>query len=656
MIIIHGRNHYPQDIEQTVAQSHADLGTLGAAFGIERDGQTQLVVLHEVERQALQKLDAESVFSTVRAAVSRNHGLTPYAICLLEPGCLLQTTGGEVQRQTCRAAFEEQRLAPLAQWFVPQTHSGCASPGANNSNHGDAQAEALIHWLRDYARSSINSQVMDERRCLTPSVVLDFGNQGLLGMQVPKQYGGLALGHQAMLRVLEQIGAIDPTLALFVGLNNVLGIRPIQRFGQPELKERLLPQLATGRILAAFALTEPSAGSHPLATKAQAIPTAQGWQLSGQKIWSGSAAWAGVINVFVKQRDANGRLLGMTGFALEKGLPGLRQGPEALTMGMRGMVQNTVFLEQVPVDESRRLGEPGAGMTVAQDVMMYGRLAIASASVGGMKRCAQMMLRYSQRRTIATGSLLDNPVMLTRLDWLTHAIATVNGLVSFIAQQLDAEQFVPEAFYATCKIVGPELYWQAADHLVQCLGGRGYIETNIAPQILRDSRILRIFEGPTETLAMHLGARVQHQPTVIDQLFTDLGLAPLARELFDAAERITHHYSGAHSPFTKAVTARRQAHFAVGHVAAWAVVRATLTVTGAAVRAQIWAQQQFKDAVAQALAPTADSKSFSSVDLVQHIHDYRVDIGEVDQTLAGVDAALDDWLKPEVNATVPPAG
>ena len=172
---------------------------------------------------------------------------------------------------------------------------------------------------------------------------------------------------------------------------------------------------------------------------------------------------------------------------MKKGTPGLRQGPEALTMGMRGMVQNTVRLENVPVSAAQRLGEAGKGMLVAQDAMMYGRLAIAAACVGGMKRCAQLMLRYSQRRTISTGKLLDNPVMQTRLNWVVKAIAATESLVTLTATRLDSDLHVPEEIYAACKIAAPEFYWQAADHLVQCLGGRGYIETNLAPQILRDA-------------------------------------------------------------------------------------------------------------------------------------------------------------------------
>ncbi|MEO1743807.1 MAG: AMP-binding protein [Cyanobacteria bacterium J06629_9] len=490
LIVIRGQNHYPQDIEQTVSQSHPALRNVSAAFSTEQKGEEQLVVFQEIKRQSMRSLDPAAIFTAVRAAVSQHHGLQIHSLCLLKPGQIPQTTSGKIQRHVCRTAFEGQSIEPIAQWTSEkpgrltssQGRSGEGSqrraesgneavpstlePGTQNliTAKQRSDVDTLIQWLRDYARTSINSRLMDERRCLSPGVVLDFGNHGLLGMQVPVQYGGLGLGHQYMLRVLEQLGAIDPTLALFVGLNNVLGIRPILHSAQPDLKARLLPQLAAGRSLAAFALTEPGAGSHPLGTVSKAVPTAKGWSLSGQKIWSGSADWAGVINVFVQQQDASRQPVGMTGFVLEKGASGLRQGPEALTMGMRGMVQNAVFLENVPVDAAQMLGKPGGGMTVAQDAMMYGRLAIAAASVGGMKRCAQLMLRYSQRRTISTGRLLENPVTLTRLEWVTSAIAALNSLVSFIAYRLDREQPVPEELYAACKIVGPEIYWQAADH------------------------------------------------------------------------------------------------------------------------------------------------------------------------------------------------
>ncbi|WP_299486083.1 AMP-binding protein [Acaryochloris sp. IP29b_bin.137] len=657
LIVIRGRNHLPHDIEYTVAQCHEDLRSQGAAFSVDLDGSESLVIFQEVKRAALRHLQAEVVFNAIRAAVSHHHGLQVAVIWLLKPGHLPQTTSGKVQRHICKTAFIEKKLAPVAHWSINEGQKIKRSKGKESTAFASSKDNlnslpsdrtnklaGRISWLRQYANESINSRLMDERRCISPSIVLDFGNQGLLGMQVPQQYGGLEFGHHDLLQVLEQLGAIDPTLALFVGLNNVLGIRPILDYAQPEMREQLLPGLAAGRELAAFALTEPAAGSNPFGITSKAMPTSQGWTLQGEKIWSGSAAWASVTNVFVKQCDATGNPIGVSGFIVKKGSPGLRQGPEALTMGMRAMVQNTVFLDQVPASTSQLLGESGMGMIVAQEAMMYGRLAIAAASVGGMKRCAQMMLRYSSRRSISTGKLLDNPIILTRLNWLTHAITTLNSLVTFVGQRLDQALFVPEEFYAACKVLGPEFYWQAADNLVQCLGGRGYIETNVAPQILRDARVLRIFEGPTESLAMYLGARVTHQPAALREFLSELNLTSLADSLFESASEILAYYLSSQSPFSDEIPARQQANFVIGETAAWALAIATLKATSARPAATEWAQHHFKQAVAQ-VQVSHPNKGVTATMLAEQISNYQNSIGEIEQTLAGNDEMLDKVLK-----------
>ncbi|MGD1930336.1 MAG: AMP-binding protein [Leptolyngbyaceae cyanobacterium] len=655
LIIIRGQNHYPQDIEQTVGQSHPAIQAQGgAAFSLEMAGEERLIVVQEVQRTALRTLDADAVIDAIRAAVSHQHGLQVSAAVLLKPGRLPITTSGKVQRQACKAAFQNQAFDAVAEWWLEpadQPSSTAILAASAVSDHDSAadtvpgdpvRTEALIQWLRQYANESLNSRLMDERRCLSPGVVLDFGNQGLLGMQVPTEYAGLGLGHQDMLRVLEQLGAIDPTLALFVGLNNVLGIRPILQSARPDLQADWLSRLATGRELAAFALTEPGAGSNPNAMQSQvAIAADGGWRLHGEKIWSGSAAWAGILNVFVQHPEVSG----ISGFAISKGTPGLRQGPEALTMGMRGMVQNTVYLEGVPVAAAQLLGEPGQGMTVAQDAMMYGRLAIAAACVGGMKRCAQLMLRYSSRRQVSTGRLLENPVLLAGLGGLTAQIGALSALVGWIADRLDQGQgVIPEAFTA-CKILAPEFYWQAADDLVQCLGGRGYIETNLAPQILRDARVLRIFEGPTETLTMHLGAQVLNARSSLKAFLSeDLRAPDLADRVFATAEDILVRYQHL---YPEVVTARRGAYRAVGKLAAIALLLAVQqTERPACPRAVEWTRLYFEQVLAQALTPTPQEiVAAGAIETAEWIAHYAETIGDIEQSPVGEQHGLDPWLQ-----------
>jgi acyl-CoA synthetase (AMP-forming)/AMP-acid ligase II/alkylation response protein AidB-like acyl-CoA dehydrogenase/acyl carrier protein len=635
LMIIRGQNYYPQDLEQTIEQSHPAIRQgCCAAFSINIAGEEQLAIAAEVKREFSRQLNQEELINAIRAAISREHGLQTHTVLLLKQGSIPKTTSGKIQRHACKNQFQENSLNVIAR-SIPTSIS------QNRTND-------LIQWLRTYANEQINSRLIDERRCIPPSIVLDFGNQGLLGMQVPAKYGGLELNHTDTLRILEQLGAIDTTLSLFVGLNNILGIRPLLHFGSQTLQDEMLPILATGRELAAFALTEIGAGSNPQAIISRAIPHHQdSWLLQGKKIWSGSAAWAGIINVFVQEKE------GISGFVLRKGTLGLRQGPESLTMGMRGMVQNTVYLNDVLVQKEQRLGEPGMGMKVAQDAMMYGRLGIAAACVGGMKRCAQLMLRYSERRTIATGRLLDNPLILVRLNGLTAAITALEVLVKSLAQLLDDGQFVPVEAYTACKIFAPEFYWQAADDLVQCLGGRGYIETNIAPQILRDARVLRIFEGPTETLKMFLGSRVIHQSEDLKQFLCNTLKTPdVYQNLVTDAQEIQDYYTSSHSPFSEPITAKRWASILIGDLATFAILLSVLkTQSSESVeQARLWTQQQYEKILNQAKAK--NTVIFNNAATTSEIiNQYETHIGDIEQTLAGEDPELDELLRKTTQAT-----
>jgi alkylation response protein AidB-like acyl-CoA dehydrogenase len=517
------------------------------------------------------------------------------------------------------------------------------------------RADQLIHWLRSYASDRINSRVIDERRCIPPHVVLDFGNRGMLGLQVSVNFGGAGLGHRDAMRVVEQLAAIDLSLATFTVNHNFLGIRPIQRYASHALCEELVPALAQGRELAAFALTEPGAGSNPQLLSASGVTDASGgWRLRGTKLWSGSASWAGVVNVFVKVLDGKDRPGRITGFAVRSGTPGLRHGPEALTMGMRGMVQNSIHLDDVPVKSDHLLGRVGAGMEAAQDGMTLTRLAIGAKSLGGIKRCLQLMHRYASRRSIATGRLLDNPITLARLSDLTAAAGALEALVAQICDSLDQGRAVPLEAYIACKAAGPELLWKSADGLVQLLGGRGYIETNIAPQLLRDARVFRIFEGPTETLNMFLGLRALHQGRELHRfLREELSAGAASDRLREAAEQINTRWSGA-TMASDPLSASRLASSLIGEVASYAILWAAAeravsrSSSAEGARAVQWARRQFDESLARGFAGASSaSELISPEEATAAIATCTQAIGDLEQALPGEDHELDALLRRE---------
>ncbi|WP_016949116.1 acyl-CoA dehydrogenase family protein [Anabaena sp. PCC 7108] len=531
-----------------------------------------------------------------------------------------------------------------------------AKPDIKQSSRSRERANSIIEWLRNYASTRINSRLIDERRCIPPYIILDFGNQGILGMQVPEQYGGLELSTYDAMRVTEQIAGIDITLATFVVVNNFLGVRPILQYANEGFRQELLPILAQGRELASFALTETGAGSNPRSLASIGIPDATGgWRLRGKKIWIGTASWAGLINTFVKLVDADNKPIGITGFALRQGTSGLRNGPESVTMGMRGMVQNTIHFDEVPVSEVNLLGKIGSGMAVGQDAMLLTRLAIGAKSLGGMKRCAQLMLRYATRRDIATGRLIDNPLTLVRLGNLTAAITALENLITRISELVDNGYSVPGEGYIVCKTFGSESLWQAADNLIQLLGGRGYIETNIAPQILRDARIFRVFEGPTETLNMFLGSSLLQPREELQIFFCNSLNAPVVWEsLKSAVGEINARWSESIAPFSDRTSARRWASLVAGEVATYAILLAALQGTpnhkplNQLHRGAIdWVQSQFDIALQKALSGQELISATQSADeTTALISSYNETIGDLQQTLPGEDHSLDELLNP----------
>jgi acyl-CoA synthetase (AMP-forming)/AMP-acid ligase II/alkylation response protein AidB-like acyl-CoA dehydrogenase/acyl carrier protein len=654
VIIIRGRNHYPQDIERTVEVCHPGLQPGSCvAFAVTVEGTEQLALAVELRRAALKSLDSAAVIGAIRSAVMEIHELSVCAVALLKPLTLPKTSSGKVQRHRTRSGFLEGTLESVFIWCEAVSVRSAATAPVLDPSASQRRADAIIEWLRAYNETRLNSVLMDERRCIPPYVVLDFGNHGVLGLQAPVEIGGAGLTYRDTLRVLVQLAAIDTNLSSFVGVHNALGLRPVLRYGTVTMHAEVAPRLASGRELGSFAFTEPGAGSNPRAITATAMPDgAGGWYLNGTKKWIGTAAWAGYLVLFAHLLDDAGVNRGITAFLLPQSTPGIRQGAEELTMGMRGMVQNTVHLQAVRARPEDVLGQIGKGMVVAQDIMKFGRLCICAGSIGTMKRCVQLMLRYSANRSISTGPLLDNLISRERLSDLTVRITALDQLVFTFSDWLDEELDAPEEFYALAKIVGPESLAIAVDHLVQMLGGRGYIETNIAPQLYRDARLLRIFEGPTETMLMFLGSRLAGESRPLDEfLRTCLAAPALAEQLWEVVNTAKMRHLPVGDGAVQVQGVQRVCRL-LGDFAVWtlwlAVLEHALVSTGGQmlVRAVDWLRREQARSLRRVNAPALDYPDpLTPAELAAIADGYTTDIGNVEQHPSGVEYALDPFLR-----------
>jgi alkylation response protein AidB-like acyl-CoA dehydrogenase len=514
------------------------------------------------------------------------------------------------------------------------------------------RADDVIGWLRRYAEERIDSRLQDERRCVPPYVILDFGNRGILGMQIPEEFGGLALRHVDFLRILEQLAAIDLSLASIVFIHNANGIRPIVGYATPELRAELLPILAKGRELSAFCLTEPVAGSNLPNLATVATPDGQGgWRIRGAKRWNGSG-WAGIVSVFARTAGDGGRLGHVTGFVVRQGTPGLRVGPESLTMGVRSIMQNSIFFDDVHAGPSQILGEVGKGMDVADEALLIARLCMGAMSLGAMKRCATMMLRYGTRRVVSTGRLIDSPITQEVVSRVTIKIALVQALVDSLVEVLDDGGYPPEEATMMAKIVASDSLWEVSDDLVETLGGRGYMENNIAPQIMRDCRMLRIGEGANELMTLSVGRRVNHSETLHEYLRSRLGCPELSDRLRDASERIQQRCLSKGAPFPDRSAALSWAFNLIGRVSIRGVVMAAAQAAARRApsdlldRAVGVASRQFETALDEALrGHAAESFMMDAKAITAVIAGYAGAIGDVEQAPPGIEEAIDPLLR-----------
>lgn len=515
-------------------------------------------------------------------------------------------------------------------------------------------ADNLINWLRKYGTNHIDSHLADDRRSFPPHVLLDLGNQGFFGMHVEKDYGGLDLKTKDMLRVIEQIAAIDLSLTLII-IEAAQGAHTFTKYASENLKEVYLQQLATGRIFVAGGMTESTAGSNPRAIKSVAIPDKNGWTLRGSKRWVGMANSASIIAVYTQQLDAKNNWVGMSGFLVPRDIEGLHIGPESLTMGLRGLSKNTIYMDNIKIPHEYLLGKPTEGMEIAQDNMMFTRLCLAAASLGAIKRSIQLMVRYAERRTIATGRLVDNPVTLVRLSELTAITDALEVFIYLVANFYDQDPaLVPEEAIIVSKILGSEYLGMTVDLLVQTLGARGYEEGSGASQLFRDARVFRIFEGPTEALNMYIGSRILEQNVVLEQFFTQtLNQKDLYNDIKLAVDKVNKFcLSKKAKLFDTPFSVNYWAQSLVGEIITYGLLlgcvehKLSKSHSRNLQRASLWVHNKYNEAVQKALTfSLAEDILIPSTQLREFISSYTDTIGNIEQKRNTQDASIDNLLK-----------
>ena len=335
---------------------------------------------------------------------------------------------------------------------------------------------------------------------------------GLTGMTIPEEFGGMEMDLPSLMVAAEHMGR-DASYAGWHSAHTGIGTLPLVYFGTSEQKKKYLPRLARMELLAAYALTEPLAGSDALAarTRADLAPDGKHFILNGQKMWITNGGAADLFTVFAKVGGEK-----FTAFLVERAFPGVSSGAEEHKMGIRGTSTTAVYLDNVAVPVENLLGEIGRGHVIAFNVLNIGRLKLGPASVGAAKNVLAICIKYAKQRKAFGSAIADFGAIQHKLAEMAIRVFVaecmtwrVAGLIETQMQASAAERrqssitemHAVEEYAAECsmvKVFASEMLDYVVDEGVQIHGGYGFHQDYAVERAYRDSRINRLFEGTNE--------------------------------------------------------------------------------------------------------------------------------------------------------------
>lgn len=376
------------------------------------------------------------------------------------------------------------------------------------------EQEAIRRMVREFAEAEIRpvASYYDERQEFPHALFAKLGELGLLGILVPPDYGGAGLGYLEFALIVEELARICPAVALSVAAHNGLCTNHILRFGSEELKQRYLPDLATGRALGAWALTEPEAGSDAASLRTTARRKGDFYILNGTKSFTTHGGVGSIAVVMAMTNPSHGKH-GISAFVVEKGMEGFIAGKRENKLGMRASDTTTLILENVCVPATNLIGAEGDGYRQALEILDGGRISIAALGVGLAQGAFEAALRYATERRQFGAPLVEFQAIQMKLARLSMEIEAAR-LLTYRAAWRRQRGASARLEAAQAKLFASELAVRAAEEAIQIFGGYGYIRDYPVEKLYRDAKLLTIGEGTSEIQRIVIARQLLHLYTL----------------------------------------------------------------------------------------------------------------------------------------------
>lgn len=370
-----------------------------------------------------------------------------------------------------------------------------------------AEQQAIRSAVREFAEREIapRARHVDETGEFPAETFRKMGELGLMGLPFPEEYGGAGADSVSTAIAIEEVARACGSTALAYAAHIGLGCAPIAMFGTEEQKRRFLKPAAEGRHMAAFALTEPHAGSDAGATRTVARLEGDEWVISGQKMWITNAPVAG--HLIVTAVTDPGERHAISALIVPAGTPGLSFGKHEPKMGLRGSVSTAVLLDEVRVPRENLLGQRGRGFVQFLQVLDGGRIGIGAMAVGLAQAAYEAAAAYARERTAfgkPIGAFESVSNMIADMALGLHAARLLVYQAAWLKDQ--GRPYSQEA--AMAKLYASEVGEKICRDAIQVLGGYGYSSEYPVERIYRDQRLLTIGEGTSEILRVVIGRHV----------------------------------------------------------------------------------------------------------------------------------------------------
>jgi alkylation response protein AidB-like acyl-CoA dehydrogenase len=362
----------------------------------------------------------------------------------------------------------------------------------------------LLIRLKAFCEKEIDPDSIDRQEDIPGAVIKGLANLGILGLSIPKEFGGLGMTQYAYCRAMEQLASHCGSTALLINAHQSVGLKALLLFGTEKQKDRWLRPLATGEKLAAFSLTEPNAGSDAagIETRAEYDPLKKVYRLNGMKQWTTNGSIAGFLTVMARTDEG-----GITAFIVTPDMPGFKVAAAALEkVGYRGTRTSNLVFENLEVPEENILGTKGKGLRICLTVLDYGRATFGATCTGVAKYLVRRAEAYAVERHQFKQPLASFPLVKQKLARMAALAYAMEASTYLTAGLIDARQEDVMLETAILKVFASESLWDIIYDAMQLFGGRSFFRSEPFERIMRDARINMIGEGSNEVLRVFIAA------------------------------------------------------------------------------------------------------------------------------------------------------